>query len=150
MTLAKTLGGGVAIGAVCAKPEVAKSLRPGMHASTFGGNPLACAAGIAVFETIEKEQLLKASVEMGNYLVKKFVALKKKYSVIQEIRHCGLMVGVVLGKNGNDLVANCLKAGLIMNCTHDTVLRWIPAMTVKKKEIDEAMVIFERELKQWV
>lgn len=149
MSLAKNLGGGVAIGALCAQPQIAKSLRPGMHGTTFGGNPLACAAAIAVFETIEKEKLLQASVKMGDYLASELKKLSKKYPVLLKVRNCGLMVGVDLAKPGKELTSNCLEAGLIINCTHDTILRWIPAMTVSKKEIDEAIKIFEKVLSKW-
>jgi acetylornithine/N-succinyldiaminopimelate aminotransferase len=149
MTLAKNLGGGVAIGAMCAKPNVASSLKPGMHGTTFGGNPLACAAALAVFETIEKEKLLKASVVQGKYLASALKKLAKKYPVILRVRNCGVMVGVDLAKPGKDLVNGCLEAGLIINCTHDTILRWIPAMNVSKKEIDQAITIFEKVLSKW-
>ncbi|PCJ60849.1 MAG: aspartate aminotransferase family protein [Planctomycetota bacterium] len=149
MTLAKSLGGGVAIGATCAIPEVAKSMKPGTHASTFGGNSLACAAGIAVFETIEKEKLLSASVKKGSYLTKKLNELKKKYPVIKSVRNCGLMIGIDLTKSGQPLVNICLADGLIINCTHDTILRWIPAMTVTTQEIDKGLKLFEGALKKW-
>ena len=149
MSLAKNLGGGVAIGALCAQPQIAKSLRPGMHGTTFGGNPLACAAAIAVFETIEKEKLLQASIKMGDYLASELKKLSKKYPVLLKVRNCGLMVGVDLAKPGKELTSKCLEAGLIINCTHDTILRWIPAMTVSKKEIDEAIKIFEKVLSKW-
>ncbi len=149
MSLAKNLGGGVAIGAMCAQPSVAISLRPGMHGTTFGGNPLACSAAIAVFETIEKEGLLKASVLQGKYLATALKKVAQKYPVIIGVRNCGVMVGVDLAKPGKELVSACLEAGLIINCTHDTILRWIPAMNVSKKEIDQAIIIFEKALSQW-
>lgn len=149
MSLAKNLGGGVAIGAMCAQPSVAVSLRPGMHGTTFGGNPLACSAAIAVFETIEKEGLLKASAVQGKYLATALKKVAQKYPVITSVRNCGVMVGVDLAKPGKELVSACLEAGLIINCTHDTILRWIPAMNVSKKEIDQAINIFEKALSQW-
>jgi len=149
MSLAKNLGGGVAIGAMCAQPSVAISLRPGMHGTTFGRNPLACSAAIAVFETIEKEGLLKASVVQGKYLAAALKKVAQQYPVITGVRNCGVMVGVDLAKPGKELVSACLEAGLIINCTHDTILRWIPAMNVSKKEIDQAIIIFEKALSQW-
>ena len=94
ITMAKALGGGVAIGAMMARPEIAKSLVPGTHASTFGGNSLACAAGIAVIEAIEEENLLDNANKMGLYTREKLEQLKEKYPIIDHIRGKGLMLGV--------------------------------------------------------
>jgi acetylornithine/N-succinyldiaminopimelate aminotransferase len=151
MTMAKALGGGVAIGAMMAKPEVAASLVPGTHASTFGGNSLACAAGIAVVEAIEEEYLLDNAVKMGEYTKKKLEQLKSKHSIIEEVRGVGLMIGIGLGGPGADIVSKCLEKGLRINCTHDTILRFMPSMTVTESQIDEAVGILDTvmtELKQ--
>jgi acetylornithine/N-succinyldiaminopimelate aminotransferase len=143
MTLAKALGGGVAIGAMTAKKEIAKSLVPGSHASTFGGNPLACAAGVAVFNTIEKEKLLDNVVNMGNYSLEKLKALKNTHKVIHEVRGVGLMIGIELTINGTDLIKRCIQAGLFLNCTHDKVIRFMPPLNVKKEHIDEGLGILD-------
>jgi acetylornithine/N-succinyldiaminopimelate aminotransferase len=141
MTLAKALGAGAAIGAMEAKKEIAQSLKPGTHASTFGGNPLACSAGIAVFEVIESEGLLQKAKEMGEYAMGKLRSLRECVNFVGEVRGVGLMIGVQLTVPGGEIAAECLRRGLYINCTHDTVLRFMPAMTVTKAQVDEAIGI---------
>ena len=148
ITLAKALGGGMAIGAMMAKPEIAASLVPGTHASTFGGNAMACAAGIATIEAIESEYLLDNAQKMGKYAREKLEALKGRFSVIDHVRGAGLMIGIQLTCAGADIVSKCLEKGLRINCTHDTVLRFMPSMTVTTDQIDEAMAILESVLKE--
>jgi len=143
MTLAKTLGGGVAIGAMLAATRYADILQPGTHASTFGGNPLACAAGIATFEAIEKEQILKNVRRMGRYLRGRMERLAARYPFIKEVRGEGLMMGMRLTIDGTMVVAECLKRGMLTNSTGDNVLRFMPAMTVKKQEIERAIRIVD-------
>jgi len=147
MTMAKQLGGGTAIGALCATPEVAASLVPGTHASTFGGNPLAAAAGCAVFEIIENEHLLENAQKMGAYLRQRFLELKQETPLITEVRGVGLMIGVELAQNGADLVAKCLERGLHINCTHDTVLRVMPPLNITRDVLDEALNILTDAIK---
>ncbi|HBG25479.1 MAG: acetylornithine aminotransferase [Planctomycetes bacterium GWF2_41_51] len=146
ITLAKALGGGAAIGAMMAKPEVAASLVPGTHASTFGGNCIACAAGIAVIEAIEEENLLENASKMGKYASDKLNQLKSKHTVIDHVRGKGLMIGIQLKQPGAQIVADCLKEGLRINCTQDTVVRFMPSMTVTKIEIDKAVEILDNVL----
>jgi predicted acetylornithine/succinylornithine family transaminase len=146
MTLAKALGGGVAIGAMMAKPEVAASLVPGTHASTFGGNSLACAAGIAVIEAIEEEGLLENAAKMGAYARGKLEALAKKHSIIDHVRGIGLMIGIELNAAGGGIVSKCLELGLRINCTHDTILRFMPPMTVTSDQLDEAVDILDKAI----
>jgi acetylornithine/N-succinyldiaminopimelate aminotransferase len=143
VTLAKALGGGVAIGAIMAKPEVAACLVPGKHASTFGGNALACAAGVAVMETIERDHLLERAAEMGSYAQQKLLALKPKHPIIDSVRGIGLMIGVQLNAPGAQIVQRCLEQGLRINCTHDTVIRFMPPMIVTREEIDQAVGILD-------
>ena len=147
ITLSKTLGGGVAIGAMMAKPEIAASLVPGTHASTFGGNCIACAAAVATIEAIDEEAMIENSQKMGQYAADKLSQLKAKYSVIDHIRGKGLMIGIQLKAPGAQIVADCLKNGLRINCTQDTVLRFMPAMNVTAKQIDEAVKILDNVLK---
>lgn len=147
MTLAKALGGGAAVGACVATNEVAHSLKPGTHASTFGGNPIACAAAIAVFETIEKEGLLQKALADGEYLRDRLRNIGKQNN-FTDIRGIGLMVGVDISFPGDDLVSNCLQKGLIINCTHDTIIRFLPALTVSRDDIDKGLDIFENALKE--
>ena len=143
ITMAKTLGGGIAIGAMMAKSEIAASLVPGSHASTFGGNCIACAAAIATIEAIDEEALIENSHKMGKYAVEKLNKLKAKYSIIDHIRGKGLMLGIQLKSPGAAIVAKCLEKGLRINCTQDTVLRFMPAMNVKQGEINKAINILD-------
>jgi len=144
MTLAKALGGGLPIGAMAAAKKFADVLKPGMHASTFGGSPIACSAALAVFEAIQKEGLLSNTVKMGEYLAGKLGELKNKKSIIKEIRGKGLMLGVELTIPGKEIVEKCFKEGLLINCTHDKVLRIMPGMIVTKKQIDKAIEILDK------
>jgi acetylornithine/N-succinyldiaminopimelate aminotransferase len=143
LTLAKALGGGVAIGAMIAKEEVANKLVPGKHASTFGGNCLACAAGIAVVAAIEEDKLLENAARMGDYAKQKLMQLKQKHPIIDSVRGIGLMIGVQLTAPGGEIVDKCLAKGLRINCTNNTVLRFMPAMIVTKEQIDEAINILD-------
>jgi acetylornithine/N-succinyldiaminopimelate aminotransferase len=143
MTLAKALGGGTAIGAMVARPEVAKFLVPGTHASTFGGNALAAAAGVAVFKTIEKENLLENARRMGAYIVEYLGGLARRHGgLVREVRGRGLMVGMELARPGGALAETCLAAGLLVNCTHEKVMRFTPAMTIDRATLDEGLAIF--------
>jgi len=146
MTMAKALGGGVAIGAMMAKEKVAASLVPGKHASTFGGNALVCAAGVAVIEAIEQENLLENANRLGQYTMDKLVQLKQKHNIIDSVRGIGLMIGVQLNSSGKEIVDKCLEKGLRINCTQDTVLRFMPPMIVNKSQIDQAIDILDTVL----
>jgi acetylornithine/N-succinyldiaminopimelate aminotransferase len=146
ITLAKTLGGGVAIGAMMARPEIAASLVPGTHASTFGGNPLACAAGIATIEAIEQEKLIDNAIRMGQYAVEKLTELKQKFSILHGLRGKGLMIGIELTSPGAEIVSKCLQKGLRINCTQGNILRFMPSMTIGKEEIDQAIKILREVL----
>jgi len=146
ITMAKTLGGGVAIGAMMAKSEVADSLVPGKHASTFGGNALSCAAGIAVIEAIEEENLLEKAVELGRYAQNALLKLKEKHFIIDSVRGIGLMIGVQLIGSGAEIVDKCLEKGLRINCTAGTVLRFMPPMIAERGHIDKAIDILDSVL----
>jgi len=148
ITMAKALGGGVAIGAMMATEEVSASLVPGKHASTFGGNCLACAAGVATIEAIEEDNLLQNAAEIGRYTQDKLAALKEKHSVIDHVRGIGLMIGIQLTGPGAEIVAKCLEKGLRINCTHDTVIRFMPPMIATKEQIDQAIDIFDSVLSE--
>jgi predicted acetylornithine/succinylornithine family transaminase len=146
ITMAKALGGGVAIGAMMAKTEIAATLVPGKHASTFGGNCLACAAGIAVIEAIEKDNLLEHAADLGRYAKDKLEQLKQKHSIIEGVRGIGLMIGVQLAGPGKQIVDRCLADGLRINCTHETVLRFMPPMIATTGQIDQAIDILDGAL----
>jgi acetylornithine/succinyldiaminopimelate/putrescine aminotransferase len=147
MTLAKALGGGLPIGMMVVRKEIADTLQPGMHASTFGGGAVICKAALAVLTSIQKEKLLANAVKMGEYLFSKLFELKNKYPVIKEVRGIGLMVGVELNLPGKVIVEKCLEKGLLINCTHDTVLRLMPALNITKKEVDKAIKILDEVMK---
>src|SRR5512145_2385570 len=122
MTLAKALGGGLPLGAMLAREEVANSFGPGSHASTFGGNPVACAAGLAVMNALVKGGVLKNCVQMGKYFVKGLEALKKRFSFMRQIRGKGLIIGVELDCEGAKIADQCVQEGLLVNCTAAKVL----------------------------
>ncbi len=147
MTLAKSLGNGTAVGAMEASKEIAKSLVPGSHASTFGGNPLACAASASVFETIESEGLLGNATKMGKYSVEQLGNMAKELGVIKEVRGVGLMIGIDLKIPAAEIVKKCMEAGLLLNCTHDSVIRFMPQLNVKKEHIDEGLGILNNILR---
>jgi len=148
MTLAKALAGGTAMGAIEARADIAAAIVPGLHASTFGGNPLACAAALAVFEAIEKEGLLENARTMGKYLRRRLRELGEETGLIKEVRGRGLMVGAELTVPGAPVVQTCLEAGLLINCTHETVIRWLPSMAVTQAELNEGLDIFAAALRK--
>jgi acetylornithine/N-succinyldiaminopimelate aminotransferase len=143
ITLAKALGGGLPVGAMVVKKEIADTLKPGMHASTFGGGPVVASAALAVLKAIEKERLLQKATSSGEYLFSRLNLLKKKYPLIKEVRGLGLMAGMELALPGKAVVESCIKKGLLINCTHDKVLRLMPALNVTEREISRAAGILD-------
>lgn len=147
MTLAKALAGGLPIGAMVVKKSIADTLGPGMHASTFGGSPLVAKAILAVFKAIQKEKLLKNARDMGEYMFARLEKLKQKYPMIKDVRGLGLMIGIELDIPGKPIVEECFRRGLLINCTHESVIRLMPPLNVTKKQTDKALSIFENALK---
>jgi acetylornithine/N-succinyldiaminopimelate aminotransferase len=145
MTLAKGLGGGVPIGAMLATDKVASAFQPGNHASTFGGNPLVCAAAVATIETLlEDGFILDQCNRMGKYLREELEQLKEEFpSLIIEIRGKGLLLGMEITRNGDPIVRACLEKGALINCTAGNVLRFIPPLIVQQKDIDRLIDILE-------
>ncbi len=148
MTLAKPLAGGLPIGATLAKEEVASLFKPGDHAATFGGNPLVSSAALAFLKVMEEENLVKKAEEIGEYFGERLKELKAKYSLIKEIRGKGLMRGIELEFEGKGVVEKCRYQGLLINCTAKKVLRFLPPLTVKKEEIDQAVDILQRAFEE--
>lgn len=146
ITLAKGLGGGLPIGAMLATADVAQSFTVGSHASTFGGNALTCAAAVAVVETMVSEGVLANCERMGERLRAGLSALRTRHDVIKDVRGQGLLVGAELGIPAAEIVDRCLQAGLIINGTAHTVLRFTPPLTVSAAEIDEAVAIVDGAL----
>lgn len=143
MTLAKGLGGGVAIGAMLATEEVASAFTPGTHASTFGGNPLATAAAKAVIKAMLEEGVLGNCREVGAYLFEKLIGLKKKFDFIKEVRGKGLIIGVEMSEDAAPIVNGCLSKGLLIISAGEKILRFVPALTISKADVDEAMRVLE-------
>jgi predicted acetylornithine/succinylornithine family transaminase len=148
MTLAKALCGGIAGGALLTTPEIAKSLRPGMHAATFGGNPIAARAGIAAIEMIEQENLLYNARQTSDLFRARFMALQGECEIIREVRILGLMIGLELSIEGAPAVQACMDRGLLINCTHETVLRLLPAMNLSAAQVHEGCDILADVLKE--
>jgi len=146
MTLAKGLGGGVPIGAMLAAKPAAAAFDSGSHGSTFGGNALTCAAGLAVMETLESEGVLANCLAMGERLRAGLQQLAATHPIIEAVRGRGLLVGAVLREAGAAIVDRCRTNGLIINCTAGNVLRLTPPLTVSGAEVDEALAIIDRVL----
>ena len=136
MTLAKGLAAGVACGAMICRDELAADLRPGMHASTFGGNPLAMAAGLATIQTIENEHLLENARRMAERFREHFTALAQETPIIKELRIRGMMIGVELTVPATPAVQKCMEQGVLINATHDTVVRLLPPLNITADEVD--------------
>lgn len=153
VTLAKGLAGGVPIGAFISTEEVAKALKPGDHGTTFGGNPLACAAANVVLDTVPEPKFLAHVVEIGAYLKRRLIELQKKYpALITEVRGKGLILGAELSgankKTGSEIVADCMNRGAIINCTAGKVLRFIPPLIIEKAHVDEVIDVVDAVLAQ--
>jgi predicted acetylornithine/succinylornithine family transaminase len=148
MTLAKGLCGGIAGAAIVTTPEIAPSLRPGMHAATFGGNPIAAAAGIATIETIEQDGLLARAQRLGELFRERLGSLVDEVPLVEELRVCGLMIGLELAVDGTAVVTQCLERGLLVNCTQQTVIRLLPAMTLRDDELAEGCDILTDVLRK--
>jgi predicted acetylornithine/succinylornithine family transaminase len=148
ITLGKGLAGGVACGGILAAAELAPSLRPGMHASTFGGNPLAMAAGLATVRTIEEEGLLENCRNMSLRFRGRFEALRDELPIIEQVRVQGLMVGLELSIPAAPAVAACMQRGLLINATHDTVVRLLPPLNVTAEQVDQGCEIISNVLQE--
>jgi acetylornithine/N-succinyldiaminopimelate aminotransferase len=136
-TLAKALAGGVPIGAMCAKEFVASAFEPGDHGSTFGGNPLACAAGVAVMETLLKDGLVENAAQLGMYIMEKLTSLSCKYPFVTEIRGKGLMIGIQLNNGkAKEIRDCCFEKGYLIGNVGENILRALPPLIVTKADID--------------
>jgi predicted acetylornithine/succinylornithine family transaminase len=147
MTLAKALCGGVAGGALLTTAEIAPSLRPGMHAATFGGNPIAARAGVAALEMIEQENLLENARQLGELFRERLESLKQQCNLIREVRVLGVMIGIELTIEGAAIVKACLERRLLINCTQNVVLRLLPAMNLPAEQAHEGLDILSDVLK---
>ena len=144
MTLAKSLAGGIPIGAMLATEKIAASFSPGTHASTFGGNPVATAAGVAALNTIIDEKLPQRAKSLGRDFMDELQSLP--FPFIRQVRGRGFLIGMELDIPGKDIVQNCLDKGLLINCTMENVLRFLPPLTAEEKELERALEIFKSVL----
>lgn len=148
ITLAKGLAGGVACGAMICRSEIAGDLRPGMHASTFGGNSLAMAAGLAVGQTIEEEGILQHVQDLSAQARAHLLQWQQELPIIREIRVRGMMIGIDLTIPSAPAVAKCMERGVLLNATNDTVVRLLPALNVSEADLMEGLEIVKEVLEQ--
>ncbi|HEY6009826.1 MAG TPA: aminotransferase class III-fold pyridoxal phosphate-dependent enzyme, partial [Nitrospirota bacterium] len=137
IAIAKGLGAGMPIGALLATDKAAQALSPGTHGSTFGGNPLACAAALASIETLLEDNIIvQNTARLGRHFLLRLEGLRKKYNFITNVRGKGLLIGMELDFDGKEIVSACLKEGFLINCTMNTVLRFMPPLIINEEEID--------------
>jgi acetylornithine/N-succinyldiaminopimelate aminotransferase len=148
MAVAKPIGGGLPLGALVCCEKIAMAISPGNHGTTFGGNPVACALGCEVLKIVSKKQFLKNVGALGLYLKEKLQALADKFNSIQEVRGSGLLIGAQMQSDPKPMVAECKKNGLLVISAGSNTLRFMPPLTVTKKEIDAALRIFEKCLNE--
>lgn len=150
VTLAKGLAGGVPIGAFMATDKVASAFHAGDHGSTFGGNPLACAAACVVLDALIDGNLMENAKEIGAYLQSKFEEYKAKYpNLIKEVRGRGLILGMELTRPGREIANECLDYGAIINCTAGNVLRFVPPLNITKAHVDELISVLDKALPKY-
>ena len=148
MTLAKGLAGGVPIGACLATESVASAFTPGAHASTFGGNPLACAAALAVCRVLLEGRVLDHAKRMGEYLAKGLTDCKDRYRIVTDIRGLGLLQGMEVDTDAKTLVADALARGILINAANERVLRFVPPLIISQQEIDKLLELLSTLLNQ--
>jgi acetylornithine/N-succinyldiaminopimelate aminotransferase len=148
VTLAKGLGGGIAIGAVVCKQTVADAIQYGDHGTTFGGNAIAAAAALSVIKIIEKDEILQNVQKLGAWFVNELQQLKEKYPLIVTIRAIGFMIGVELSIEGRELVSKMMAKGVLANVTADTTIRFVPPLIINKKQLKKVLDVFEESLKE--
>jgi acetylornithine/N-succinyldiaminopimelate aminotransferase len=153
VTLAKGLAGGVPIGAFVARGEVARAMQPGDHGTTFGGNPLACAAANVVLDTVPQAEFLAHIRQVGGYFKQQLSSLQEKFpALISQVRGEGLILGAELSRDdiGRDIVNECLSEGIIINCTVGKVLRFIPPLIINEEQVDEVISALAKVLEKYV
>ncbi len=148
MTLAKAIGNGFPMGAMLATGRVASAFTPGSHASTFGGNPVAMAAGIAVMETMLQDGILENCRDMGAYFIEKLKELKERHSIVRHVRGRGLIVGMELSCDGGDVVRAAMAKGILIICAGENILRFVPPLTISKGDVDRVIEVLDEVLGQ--
>jgi acetylornithine/N-succinyldiaminopimelate aminotransferase len=147
VTLAKALGGGLPIGAMIARAEIASSFTPGSHGSTFGGNPVACAAAVAVIDALEQDGVLENASSVGAYILERLAKFARTCDRIVEVRGLGMIVGAVLKHDARPIVEECLTNRLLVNGTAGNVLRLLPPLNLTREEADAGLAIIENAFK---
>jgi acetylornithine/N-succinyldiaminopimelate aminotransferase len=148
ITLAKALGGGIPIGAMVARTEIATVMTPGTHGSTFGGNPIACAAALGVFDALEHDGVIANAAEVGAYLIARLRQIAQKCPNVLEVRGRGMIIGVALKHAAKPVVDACFREHLIVNGTAETILRLLPPLTLTREEADAGLAVIERALRE--
>jgi acetylornithine/N-succinyldiaminopimelate aminotransferase len=148
MTLAKALANGMPIGAMLTTDKVAEAFSPGSHASTFGGTPLVTAVALEVFRQISSASFLEGVQKVGEYFQQRLLAIKEKYAFIREVRGRGLILGIELDFPGGEVVAQCQERGVLINCTAEKVLRFLPPLIVTSTEVDRLIDTLENVLRE--
>lgn len=147
VTAAKPLGCGIPLGCVIANERASSSIGPGMHGSTFGGNALACRIALEFFDIMR--ELLPSVAQMGRYFRMRLDELAKKFDFVKEVRGPGLMIGVELTAPGKQIVLDAMANGLLLNCTHDVVLRFLPPYIIGEREVDAAIRILTKAFRNF-
>jgi acetylornithine aminotransferase len=151
VTIAKPLGGGLPLGAFLGNERVAEVLQPGVHGTTFGGNPVACAAGIIVLEELMQHGLMQHAAVMGDYFRSRLLDLKTEFPlVVKEVRGFGLMIGMELTIECESVVHQLRERGILVNCTEQTVLRFLPPLIIRKEQIDHGVEVLRSVLQEMV
>lgn len=149
VVMAKPIGGGLPLGAILATNEIAGTLEPGMHGTTFGGNPVACAAGVAVAREILERDLITHAADVGAYLLSRLRSLKQEFpGTAKEVRGFGLMAGMELNSEGEPVVTAMRARKVLINCTDQTVLRFVPPLTIANRHVDETCDALRECLKE--
>ena len=146
MTMAKSLGGGVAIGAMAGSNRVMKSFVPGTHAATFGGNPLACSAALATLKVITGKNFLNKVNATGIYFLKRLKEIAQENPIVKEARGTGMFLALELDQPGNDIVVDCMNRGFLINCIQQNILRFLPPLNISRKDINSLVSVLSNSL----
>jgi len=147
MTLAKALGNGLPVGAMLATEKLADAFGPGSHATTFGGTPLITAGALAVVKNLLNDGWIENAKTMGDYFKNQLANLQKQYNIIKDIKGLGLILGVLLDRNGADIVNACMEKGVLINCVQGNILRFVPPLIITKNEIDRLITCLDEIFK---
>jgi acetylornithine/N-succinyldiaminopimelate aminotransferase len=150
LTLAKGIGGGLPLGAIITTDKIASAFTSGTHGSTFGGGPVVCSAALAVLNTLHKKKILDNVNETGSYFMKGLLKLKEKYDFIKDVRGLGLMIGIELKFSGKDIAKKLFENGILINCTNENVLRFLPPLIITKKHVDRVVNTLDKVLNEIV